>query len=330
MKRGSTEAFAAFVGLDWAEAQHEVDVAILCRTHGDTDKRSAGEGWTMRKPAMQGYRAACKERAVKRAVASEQPSAQTARDLGVHDNTRPTWLGTYHRAARQEPPVKAEPRDEDLQRLRQEHARGKAERTSLTKAAASCAQPLPCSTPGAESRRRRCRAVVWVGYWRGRVVVPMSGGGVRRAPPLTLSSRGRPQWSTIVPRGVAPTAHGASRLWGCRTDARSAAVASGAYWPRRADGAKHAAHAQRRRPQATPRPWRQTSSSERGLGQFPLRATAEICPLCIQAQAGWTSRCDWRGARGRAVGGPGLTTGGRPASRRRSLWHSARVTRQEG
>ena len=36
----------------------------------------------MRKPAMQGYPAELKERAAKLAVESEQPIAQTARDLG--------------------------------------------------------------------------------------------------------------------------------------------------------------------------------------------------------------------------------------------------------
>jgi transposase len=37
----------------------------------------------MSKPAMKGYPAAFKERAVKLAVESEQPIAQTARDLGT-------------------------------------------------------------------------------------------------------------------------------------------------------------------------------------------------------------------------------------------------------
>ena len=45
----------------------------------------------MSKPAMKGYPAEFKERAVKLAVESEQPIAQTARDLGVNENTLHTW-----------------------------------------------------------------------------------------------------------------------------------------------------------------------------------------------------------------------------------------------
>jgi transposase-like protein len=51
---------------------------------------------------MKAYPADFKERAVKLAVESGQPIAQTARDLGVHENTLHTWIGKYHRAARQE------------------------------------------------------------------------------------------------------------------------------------------------------------------------------------------------------------------------------------
>jgi transposase len=41
----------------------------------------------MSKPAMKAYPAEFKERAVKLAVESGQPVAQTARDLGVNENT---------------------------------------------------------------------------------------------------------------------------------------------------------------------------------------------------------------------------------------------------
>jgi len=41
----------------------------------------------MRQPMMSQYLVACKERAVKLAVESEQPMVQTARDLRVHANT---------------------------------------------------------------------------------------------------------------------------------------------------------------------------------------------------------------------------------------------------
>jgi transposase len=59
----------------------------------------------MSKALMKKYPAEFKERAVKLAVETEQPIAQTARDLGVNENTLPTWIGTYHRAERQEQQV---------------------------------------------------------------------------------------------------------------------------------------------------------------------------------------------------------------------------------
>jgi transposase-like protein len=55
----------------------------------------------MSKPAMNVYPAEFKERAVKLAVESEQPIAQTARDLGLNENTLHTWIGQYHRVERQ-------------------------------------------------------------------------------------------------------------------------------------------------------------------------------------------------------------------------------------
>jgi transposase len=64
----------------------------------------------MSKPVMKGYPAECKERAVKRAVESEPPIAQTARDLGGNENPLHTWIGKYHRVARQEKEVHNEHR----------------------------------------------------------------------------------------------------------------------------------------------------------------------------------------------------------------------------
>jgi len=97
----------------------------------------------MSKPAMKGYPAALKERAVKLAVESEQPIAQTARDLGVNENTLYTWIGKYHRVERQEKEVHDEHLYEELKRLRKENARLKEERDILKKAAAYFAQQLP-------------------------------------------------------------------------------------------------------------------------------------------------------------------------------------------
>ena len=97
----------------------------------------------MSKPVMKGYPAEFKERAVKRAVESEQPIAQTARDLGVNENILHTWSGKYHRVERQEKEVHNAQLYEELQRLRQDNARVQEERDSLQKAAASFAQQLP-------------------------------------------------------------------------------------------------------------------------------------------------------------------------------------------
>jgi transposase len=97
----------------------------------------------MSQPMTKKYPAAFKERAVKLAVESDQPMAQTARDLGVNANTLPTWMGKYHRVERQEKQVHDEHVYEELKRLRKENARFKEEREILKKAAASFAQQLP-------------------------------------------------------------------------------------------------------------------------------------------------------------------------------------------
>jgi transposase len=97
----------------------------------------------MSQPAMKNYPAEFKERAVKLAVESDQPIAQTARDLGVNENTRHTWIGKYHRVERQDKQVQDEHLYEALKRLRKENARLKEERARLKKAAAYFAQQLP-------------------------------------------------------------------------------------------------------------------------------------------------------------------------------------------
>ena len=97
----------------------------------------------MSQPTARKYPAAVKERAVKLAVEAEQPIAQTARDLGVNENTLHTWIGKYHRAERQEKEVNDEHLYEELKRLRKENARVKEERDILKKAAAYFAQQLP-------------------------------------------------------------------------------------------------------------------------------------------------------------------------------------------
>jgi transposase len=97
----------------------------------------------MSQPTTKKYPAEFKERAVKLAVESDQPIAQTARDLGINENTLHTWIGKYHRVERQEKKVHNEHLYEELKRLRKENARLKEEREILKKAAAYFAQQLP-------------------------------------------------------------------------------------------------------------------------------------------------------------------------------------------
>src|SRR5262244_42928 len=105
----------------------------------------------MSKPVMKGYPAEFKERAVKLAVESAQPIAQTARDLGVNDNTLHTWIGTYHRVARQEQQGNDAHLYEELQRLRKDNARLNLLSASLLTPVASrnllLYQSLPFSIP---------------------------------------------------------------------------------------------------------------------------------------------------------------------------------------
>jgi transposase len=85
----------------------------------------------MSQPPTKKYPAAFKERAVKPAVESDQPIAQTAHDLGVNENTLHTWIGKYHRAERQEQQFQDEHLYDELKRLRKENARLKEERDIL-------------------------------------------------------------------------------------------------------------------------------------------------------------------------------------------------------
>ncbi len=83
------------------------------------------------------YTAEFKESAVKLAVESEQPIAQTARELGVNVNTLHTWIGKYHHKGQpEENQVADEHLYEELKALRRENARLKEEREILKKAAA--------------------------------------------------------------------------------------------------------------------------------------------------------------------------------------------------
>src|SRR5262245_27458694 len=98
----------------------------------------------MSQPTTKKYPAEFKARAVQLAVESAQSIAQTARALGVNANTLHTWIGTYHRAERQEQQVQDEHLYAELKRLRKENTRCKEEREILKKAAAPSTPPLPC------------------------------------------------------------------------------------------------------------------------------------------------------------------------------------------
>lgn len=91
----------------------------------------------MSKQKMPPYSAEFKERAVKLAIESDQPVAQTARDLGINENTLHTWLSKYNQngngSSRQ---LDSEHLYDELKRLKKENALLKEERDILKKAAA--------------------------------------------------------------------------------------------------------------------------------------------------------------------------------------------------
>jgi len=91
----------------------------------------------MSKQTMKPYSAEFKERAVKLAVESDQAIAQTARDLGVNENTLHTWITKYHSGGNgSQSRVNAEHLYDQLKQLKQENVRLKEERDILKKAAA--------------------------------------------------------------------------------------------------------------------------------------------------------------------------------------------------
>ena len=118
---------------------------------------------------MKKYAAAGKERAVTRAVESEQPMAQTARDRGVQAQTLPTGMGPEPRVERQEQEGHDAHLDEARKRLRKANARVQEERDSCTKATADVAPPRPSRPPGGHRRTPRARGVACVSFWRLRI-----------------------------------------------------------------------------------------------------------------------------------------------------------------
>lgn len=87
------------------------------------------------------YTSEFKESAVKLAIESDQPIAQTARDLGLNCNTLHTWISKYSK-----PKTAVERTDEhiydEVKRLKKELARVTQERDLLKKATAYFAKEM--------------------------------------------------------------------------------------------------------------------------------------------------------------------------------------------
>ncbi len=101
------------------------------------------------------YTSESKESAVKLAIESDQPIAQTAKDLGINPNTLHTWISKYSKPKRAEERTDEHLYDE-LRRLKKELARVTQERDLLKNRLhrTSLAQ------------MRETRAIVKSGVWR--------------------------------------------------------------------------------------------------------------------------------------------------------------------
>ena len=83
------------------------------------------------------YTAEFKESAVKLANESTKPIAQTARDIGVNENTLHTWISKYSKPVENAKSVRTDEHlYEELKRLKKEVAQLTEERNLLKKAAA--------------------------------------------------------------------------------------------------------------------------------------------------------------------------------------------------
>lgn len=83
------------------------------------------------------YTAEFRESAVKLANDSDKPIAQTARDIGVNENTLHTWTSKYSRPVENAKAVRTDDHlYEELKRLKKEVAQLAGERNLLKKAAA--------------------------------------------------------------------------------------------------------------------------------------------------------------------------------------------------
>jgi transposase len=95
----------------------------------------------MKREKTKTYTAEFRASAVKLANESSKPVVQTARDLGVNENTLHTWINKYSQPLDQDKAVRTDdPLYEELKRLKKENARLTEERDLLKKAAASFAK----------------------------------------------------------------------------------------------------------------------------------------------------------------------------------------------
>lgn len=92
-----------------------------------------------KKKGQNNYTAEFRQSAVKLAVESDRPISQTARELGVNENTLHTWIGKYHKdgdTQEKKLEMSQEHLYDELKRLKKENAQLKEEKEILKKAAA--------------------------------------------------------------------------------------------------------------------------------------------------------------------------------------------------
>jgi transposase len=89
----------------------------------------------MTKKVNKSYTLEFKQSSAKLAAESDQPIAQTAKELGINETTLYGWVTKYSPKLKQKTTVKSEA-EQELQRLRKENARLKQERDILKKAMA--------------------------------------------------------------------------------------------------------------------------------------------------------------------------------------------------
>ena len=127
---------------------------------------------TQQKPKV--YTAEFRESSVKLAIESDKPVAQTAREIGVNENTLHTWISQYSWPVDN---IKAVRTDEhlyeELKRLKKEVARLTEERDLLKKAAAYFAKEQRWSTPGSNSIKVNSPCYRCAGFYRSHRVLTM-------------------------------------------------------------------------------------------------------------------------------------------------------------